>query len=146
MRMVEFEVPFDTGTDHYIQVRVFPSSQSMRRAYAKYLGEQAVKLGRDCRGLFCSQERVSVGKDGKSVLLPQIGTMYLIKSHLGVRVVGHEATHAAIELLRRRKIAIPLKLGKGNWLPDADEELCYAVGNLTAGIYNALRERKLIED
>lgn len=86
----------------------------------------------------------------------EIGAILLCKNHLGVGLISHECTHAALSyLIESRKIdkftdtlrdrAFSVDRKEPDCVDESEEVFCYAVGDLTRQIYEKLYELEILK-
>ena len=110
----------------YVEVRAYDSLKAMRRDLKKREG-----IGfSDAYGAFCSCDVVSF-KSGKARKKPIVGTIYILKS-VGVGVLTHECTHAALRWAER--IGLGEFASTSGWSCHSEERFCWVVGNLASTI------------
>ncbi len=80
-------------------------------------------------------ERVLDLVDGRWIERPVIGAIYVHEGLLDAEIVSHEATHAALNLYRRRhRGTVTLGNNQEGVSAARDEEVCHSVGRLTDAI------------
>lgn len=131
------------GYDDYFQVRVFKTARQMR-LYANEGRRAGRKIGMDCCGL-CAPVTGKFLRRGRFKVDLKCGEVLLEMKHLGVNVVSHEFTHAALAYARHKKI--PVTDGaKGEAFIGWEEEIvCHAVGDMTGRCYKNLYKAGVIE-
>lgn len=132
---VEFEIPRE------VRVIVYESVKGLRSAATRY-DNRTRSLRRKQRGLYsdtlgiCHRfERLKPDDSSH----PQCAIVRLAKPHIGVGIISHELTHAAVWMRELNEGQAPLTCAN-------DESLAWVVGELVRQTINAMNERGIFDD
>lgn len=124
-----------------LKVVVFDAPVRMRYWWNKTL---ASDLGRRCLGavnaLGRDVEVIPSGKKWRECDSTYYAIMGLTQGNLNMRIITHESVHAGMAYIRRKSRNWWDKLGDEN----AEEILCYPVGEIAAGVVGLLERKKLL--
>lgn len=135
MPLAEFTIQVndkDTNVRRDVGVIVYDSLKGMRIATSQYAGS---------RGEFSNMlgvcHRFASGPivDGEHSVKPLCAIVRLAKPHIGVGVVSHEMTHAAVWIRELDEEFEPPPLTTEN-----DEEFCWLVGELVRQAINGMTD------
>lgn len=122
----------------YFTVKVWRTLKDLRAANPG--NSRALGLCMPWRRLHPSKDRV----------LPEMGEVHFCKPHLGVGIVSHEFTHAAIGWAARKRISPEFKdvdVGRFQVIPNDDDEekFCRALGWMVAQCVDQLYRKKVLK-
>lgn len=134
---------------HYLPVHLFEGQRDMQLWAARH---QCTLIGETTGATVLGHTIIRyhpAGSEKKPFKLRDIGCMLFYEGNVGPRVVAHEAVHAALRWYdatnRNKKLANYLtKADKSGWAEDAEEDLAYAIGDITSQIYNKFYEEGII--
>lgn len=133
--------PEPTSRLHY-RVRVFESTAALRKYLTRGRLPWRRSLGRYGRAMCSSWQRLKGGK-----MSPDCGEILFVKAWLGMEVITHESTHAAVNWANRIKLTFdrdPIVRGRSKLASPDEERFCYGLGQLAKQIAARLYERKLL--
>ncbi len=136
--VLKFRILLSQASRLYFTVRVFAKLRDMRRLHAAEVGATAKYYHRALGA--CSFWDCTPPVKGKES--NEVGIISLWKDRVGVEVVSHECTHAALAGLSRRGCkSIETRTIGG----DRQEELCYMVGWMVNQIYREIYAANLAD-
>lgn len=128
------------GLDLYWDFCIYANKAQMLRAYKYYNPKKVYGKYELCfDGIVCPRRREKVSKEGKVTPLSCMGYVLMHRDALQAEPLAHEATHMAVEFLRRIKRSLRLS----NWCDDREEYLAYAVGCCLHQIHEFLYKHSL---
>ncbi len=125
----------------YYTVRVFRTAVELRE-YAKANRASGVTRGQ-FQGLATSWWVTRVRKRRPDRLTAHAGEMLLAQDFCGSEVVSHECAHLALGWARRKRVSLTGAMRAGR-VDAAEEQFCYALGQLVRATYIQLYRRKVI--
>ena len=134
-QIVRFRVYPESVHGFYFDVEVYPTQKQMQK--------RAERLKPHLHGGFMDTDAAVlgfskgyVGADGRCVWSKTLGTIVFHRERLGVNVISHECTHAALRWMEAMKFNVTDR-GE-NYVEgeasDNEERFCYALGRMTAAI------------
>lgn len=143
-KAIKFRVYPDSVHGHYLDVEIHPTIEAMRKAASRT--EYKTKGQRDDFGdalaAVLGYGTGYISEQGRKVWSKTLGTIFFHRDQLGMEVVTHEATHAAIRWAEQQKIKIDF-VAQGGRASDAEERFCGALGRISAQIASKCHELDL---
>lgn len=148
--LLTFKVYPDLSKGHrgfYYTVKVFRTLGELRKQAKENGATWSTR-----RTLACVQSwtKISVQKGKRDVHHKECGEILLYKNKLGARVVPHECVHAALAWATRTGLSDKWLQGLehrkqyGGSVGEVEESICYAVGDMSAQIYDALYKHAIL--
>lgn len=138
--IAEFRVKPSQYSKLFYTTKVFKSSSDLQKYAIMRSGFKKSEM-KNTRGLASGWRLSYADKRGKDILVGDAGEILLADKYLRSHIIVHECTHAALGLMRRKKVDISPK--SAHWVGDGEEWVCDAVGNMSAQIFGQLTKRKL---
>lgn len=130
----------------YLDVEIHPTVEAMRRAASRAERKTKGKVAdfKDAEAVTCGFGTGYVNEKGRTIWQKTLGTIFFHRERLGMEVITHEATHAAVRWAERRGITIAPD-PKAGPATDNEERFCYAVGRIAKQIAGKCHELDLYE-
>lgn len=124
----------------YFRVTVFPSLLAMRAYGRKTFDSPSGRAIAWC-GTFKVQ---AFPRRGRAYTRRICGEILLVAQRLGVGIISHECTHAALGYARRRRFDPRVSNGDGGPVGPGEERLCHVQGELVRQLVAKLFKYRLL--
>jgi hypothetical protein len=122
------------GRTKYCIVRVYKRKRDMQEAYKVFSPQETDPFS--VAGVHCGYDLLKVGEDGKSVLGPETGTVFMNYGQCGAGIVAHELGHAVLWAHKHNKKKEQYPIIIRNM--DEEEEILYHQTLAVQQFYNWL--------
>lgn len=140
--LITFRVYPESRRSFYFTVRVFKTLRGQREHCkkvngAKYSTRRQLAVVQSWTAYNVKNKRRSVRKE--------VGEILFSQKHVGVKIVSHECTHAALRWSQRANFAIKGKSNSCGLCSDNEERFCHGLSNMVGQIYTVLYDKKVIK-